>query len=685
MGTPLIVLLFWMLAFHGGAQAAKHEQSATEQAPENLDTITVYGESMDLSFEYKLDLGGQNAPSGDGADLLGTIPGFSLTRQGGAASDPVFRGLSGTRLNTLIDGVPYAGACNHRMDPATTYVNPGEMDDITLLRGPQSVRYGGSISGAVNFERKPMFFTQPGARFFASVSGGSFGKLDRSLDAAAGFSAGYFRISGGQSESDDYEDGDGEDVFSRYDRWNARFALGLTPDADTLFEISTERSDAEMANATVHMDATKLDRHAFSILFEKYNLSPWLKKAKVRFNRISVDHEMDDFSLRPTKELTVPFDTRQFIVMGQGWEEKSAHGSLIMEATPDVKIEAGMDYRHSDYDARALTGVDLLLPGPVLIEESRDIDKVPRNDILWFRNLGQYAELTYSASARTKWIAGLRYDRLVTSTGTMHAAGEVSTVVLSGANKRRTQHLRSGFLRLEHSFPKAPLRMAAGIGHAQRGADYWEVYSLDGFDLSRERNTELDVMFQYQGDRLSAELSFFYSKIDDFILAYNGVAASNVEAVRMGGEMALSYQLSREWTLTADIAHVYAKNITQDVPLAQTPPLTGRLGLTYSSGPYSFGLTGRFVHHQNRIHPDYGNTLAVDNDEPTPGYAVYSMEGSYKPNPHLDLAFGMDNIFDRTYYEHLNRSGSPVTGFVVDGKINEPGRSLWARLNVSLD
>ncbi len=44
----------------------------------------------------------QPLPAHDGADMLKSIPGFSVIRKGGTDGDPVFRGMSGSRLDILL-------------------------------------------------------------------------------------------------------------------------------------------------------------------------------------------------------------------------------------------------------------------------------------------------------------------------------------------------------------------------------------------------------------------------------------------------------------------------------------------------------------------------------------------------------------------------------------------------------
>lgn len=43
---------------------------------------------------------------------------------------------------------------------------------------------------------------------------------------------------GNKSRSDDYKDGNGDRVPSKWDKWNGDMALGWTPDKDTLIELT---------------------------------------------------------------------------------------------------------------------------------------------------------------------------------------------------------------------------------------------------------------------------------------------------------------------------------------------------------------------------------------------------------------------------------------------------------------
>lgn len=641
-----------------------------------LDSMVISADVVDKPFQKKSFIKENLGMSGDGADLLKKSAGISVIRQGGAASDPVLRGLGSTRLNISLDGVPFGGVCNHRMDPATAYVKPGTFDSFSLLKGPQSVRFGNSISGSVNFDRAPIIYDEFGVRADASYFYGSFNNQDLTVNASTGVKEGYISYTHNNSRSGNYENGNGEVIDLTFtDTANDRLAIGYRPDDDTLLEISGVLSEGKMGNATIHMDVTQLDRQSYSALFKKENINSWLKSVDVRYNYTTVDHAMDDYSLR-----TQPVYHRTFVVMGQFWEKHYAKVESTIDVNEDIDVLIGMDYKNERYDANARGGRLGIHPVPA------DISKEDKNRILDIDNFSAYAELSYQQTDNLRWVAGLRGDTLGTNTGNMHVAGEVSRKLLNGANDHRRQTLMAGFLRAEYVFEDLPLQLSAGYGHAERGADYWEVYSFDGFALDAEENNEFDIELIYDKNGLTAKASAFYSHISDFILLHGlGGAvggdgdAENIDAQRVGGELSIAYQLNDDFTVLGDVAYIYGENLDENGPLAQTPPLEGNIGLSYKHGPFSGLINTRLVSDQTRIDPGAGNALAFDTTA-TAGFVTASLELGYKPHPMVNIKFGIDNLFNKNYAEHISRNSSATIR-----KIEEPGRAIWGRVSIDFD
>ena len=68
----------------------------------------------------------------------------------------------------------------------------------------------------------------------------------------------------------------------------------------------------------------------------------------------------------------------------------------------------------------------------------------------------------------------------------------------------------------------------------------------------------------------------------------------------------------------------------------------------------------------------------------TPGAAVFSVNGAYKYNKNITFSTGVDNIFNKVYTEHLNRTdASSSLAFLTQEKINEPGRNIWFELKTT--
>ena len=65
--------------------------------------------------------------------------------------------------------------------------------------------------------------------------------------------------------------------------------------------------------------------------------------------------------------------------------------------------------------------------------------------------------------------------------------------------------------------------------------------------------------------------------------------------------------------------------------------------------------------------------------------STLALNAGYRLNARMQLTTGIDNLFNRTYSEHLNLAGSADFGYpALPVRINEPGRNLWLKLNLAL-
>ncbi len=621
-------------------------------APILLPTVEVIATAeknpLDVSVDPKAPA--QPIPAHDGADALKTIPGVSVIRKGGIDGDPTFRGMAGSRLGVLLDGQTILGGCGSRMDPPTAYVFPAAYDKVTLRKGPQTVLAGpGNSAGVVLFEHSPRTFCHPTADVHGALTLGSFGRNDQAVDLAAGAPLGYLTTSANRSESADYEDGQGRSVHSAYSRWSTQAALGWTPTENTLVELSGARSDGEAAYADRPMDGVKFDRDNLALRFCQKAISDTVQAIDAQLYYNYVDHVMDNFSLRP---ITGPAAV-------SNPDRKTVGGKLSATLTPTDSLETtlGADFQSNDHTLRS----------------TPNFANLPRVKDSAFDQVGLFGEATQHLDTKNRLIGGARLD-----------AWEAEKTV---ARLHRDDTLPSGFARYERDFGTSTAYL--GLGHTERFPDYWEIIGAGKpnavFGTEAEKTTQLDTGVITSHGPLKTSLSLFASTVEDFILIQPALAATptrNVAARTYGGEASVEYAFASGWTATTSLAYVRGTNETDDRPLAQMPPLEGRLGLNYATKTWTAGGLLRLVAEQNRVAVGQGNIVGQDLGS-TPGFVVFSLNGGYQLTAYAKLSVGVDNLLDATYAEHISRGGAAVAGYTTSTRINEPGATYWLKLDLS--
>lgn len=614
----------------------------------------------------------QPVPASDGSDYLKTIPGFSQIRNGGTNGDPVFRGMFGSRLRLLTDNGEVLGACSSRMDAPTSYISPENFDLLTLIKGPETVLWGpGNSAGTIRFERQQPRFDQPGIQGTASLLTGSNQRWDENADISFGSEDGYLRLTGNKSRSDDYKDGNGNHVPSKWDKWNADMALGWTPDKDTLLELSAGQGDGEARYAGRSMDGSRFKRESLGARFEKSNIGDVFDKFEANVYYNYANHIMDNYSLRSPGAMTkgmshsMGSSMKMMMPMAMELDRRTAGGRMMGTWNwSDFELRSGADTQLNTHRSKRKTGWE---------KNAR------------FHDYGVFGELSWNATDLSKVVSGARLDRVLVDNFT-HVG-----------SSQRTDTLPAGFVRFEHNLADRPVMFYAGIGYTQRFPDYWELFSPtygpDGttntFDkVKTEKTTQFDIGAQYKGENLESWVSAYIGRVNDFILfRYDPdnariSQADNVNATIMGGEAGLSYQLNESWKTDASLAYSWGKNTDDKRPLPQIPPLEARLGLTWEKGNWSSTGLLRVVSSQHRIAINEGNVVGKDFDS-SPGFTIFSANAAYKVNEYVRVSTGIDNLFNKTYSEHLNLAGNSSFGYSANSSVNEPGRTFWGKINVT--
>ncbi|PAJ78812.1 TonB-dependent copper receptor [Burkholderia ubonensis] len=625
----------------------------------------------------------QPLPASDGADYLKTIPGFASIRSGGTNGDAVLRGMFGSRLNILANGMPTLGACPGRMDAPTSYIAPESYDKLTVVKGPQTVLYGpGASAGTVLFERTTRRFDKPGMRFDGSLVGGSFGRNDQNVDVTAGTPDVYGRVTANHAHSDDYKDGNGRTVPSQWDKWNADAALGWTPDDHTRVELTAGGGDGYARYAGRGMDGAHFRRETFGLSFDKQHIGDVLDRVEARVYYNEADHVMDNYTLRqPDPTSSMPMRMASEVRR----RTLGARAAATFRFSDDFKLVAGVDAQSNRLDSRSAMG------------RQNYADK-PWNAQTTMWNAGAFSELTWYASDASRVIGGARVD-YASARDKRPTTGGMMGKPNPTFDDDRSRVLPSGFIRYERDLTALPVTWYAGIGHAERFPDYWELFSatrgpagaVNAFSAVKpEKTTQLDIGAQYRSERLDAWVSAYAGYVQDFIL-FNYAAgmmgsttqATNVNAQIMGGEAGVAWRPVAPLRVETSLAYAWGRNVATGDPLPQMPPLEARFGVEYTRGAWSAGGLWRVVASQHRYALNEGNVVGKDFG-PSAGFGVLSLHAQYNVSKTVQVSVGVDNVLNKAYTEHLNLAGNAGFGYAANTPVTEPGRTAWVRVSAKM-
>lgn len=613
-----------------------------------------------LQNPINLSWQGRDTPlhSGDVAKSMLQIPAFSMTRKGGGGSEIAFRAQSASRLPIFLNGGNLNGACGGRMDTTITYVFPENYNRITILKGPQDVRYGALIGGGVLFDREILRLSKSQFAFDGSALYGSFGRFDANVNVLAGGKYGSIRAIYSHYESRDYRSGDNKVVHSAYNRESVSLIGTLTPTQNTALELDIDIGRGNASYADRAMDARTFDRISYNLAY-KQHISDTFDSLEMRVWRNEIDHIMDNFSHRQVMDNKYNVSNPKRTNTGGRVEGTFYFGNAW-------ELYVGGNYNHDFHTSRMLSGSSSK-------EEANTILNQAYKPNFTFQTLGIFAQGQYMPESSYSIAFGARYDTLST--------------LQHSTNKELLNHLGSGFLRYEKYFDT--LTFYSGMGVAQRGADFWERNKGGGMALKPETNTQLDTGLVYKVDNFNAKASLYVSHIADYIMLHYGkdkTSAFNTNAFLGGGELEAEYIAWKSLHFYGSLAYTYAENLKSvagfkaNSPLPQVAPLQGQLSVFYDNGGWLLRLDMIAHAAQHRYMLDYGNVIGKDLGK-TQGFTTLNLYGGYK-RKHFMLLAGVDNLTNTLYAYHLSKNGVGIGDIAPTNRIYEPGRSYWAKVRV---
>ncbi|MFT7113293.1 MAG: iron complex outermembrane receptor protein [Candidatus Azotimanducaceae bacterium] len=203
-------------------------------------------------------------------------------------------------------------------------------------------------------------------------------------------------------------------------------------------------------------------------------------------------------------------------------------------------------------------------------------------------------------------------------------------------------------------------------------------YEIGNRDLKNEKASQIDLSLEYEGEHLTFIVNPFLNTISDFIylapvdslIEGNSVYVySQTTATLYGGEIQVHYHPHKiHWLhLESAFSAVMAKDENgNSLPLIPANKINSKVKMELSSSKI-FKLRSIFIQHVFRMGQDRTAVLETK----SAAYHLFNiglnMEIQTKKEP-LEINFGVNNLFNNQYIDHLSRfksMGIPNLGIGV--------------------
>ncbi len=647
----------------------------------------------------------QKMPARDIGDFLRSEPNISGVRKGATNIDPVIRGMKAGQLNVQANsGHKIEGGCPNRMDPATSHFDSNDITGLEVFKGPYALRFGPVFGGVLNIETKKAAPYDDFRIKARAIKGweSNWGGNKEHVTVSGGNRQIYFALTGNNQNYGNYKDGNGEEVKSSFRKYNYSAEVGISP----LLHHEVRMFYKGSHGRDIHFPALAMDEREdntqlASVGYHYKHPSNKVNSLDVKVYRSEVYHEMDN-KWRPFSDTVVAVSVVDALTRGG----RADIGLKLNSGT----LHTGFDYEHIYKDGNRTKNL-IMQPGfPVKLEP------------LWqnatIQNFGIFAEYNLKASDRVRWIFAGRVDRNRAASDPMTLENMMGNPFYYN-DTTDSEYLNFSFSAGVSYNLSETFSIDLAIGRGVRNPDMVERFIIllpVGFDrydylgnpqLKPESNHQADLTLRFNPENFGAfSATGFFAFITDYVTGTRvppsvvkpqtaGVLGVkrfiNVDhALLYGFEFLWRSPLILNWGANLSVSYtaginpdatqyivengevVNSRKVKND-PLPEIPPMEAGLKFYYNLLNQSLvpELNIRMVAAQSRISAAY-------DEEATQGFAIAGVNVLYKYNRQVSLAAGVNNIFDKAYYEHLNRRMIGSTR-----SLYEPGRIFY--LNVILN
>ncbi|HRP57431.1 TonB-dependent receptor [Agriterribacter sp.] len=608
--------------------------------------------------------------------LLESVAGINMIRRGNYAWEPTIRGLNAGQINVTISGMAVFGACTDRMDPASSYIEPNNLQSITVNYGAGNQSYGSSIGGGFNFKLKQPRLNNE--KHFTGLAGVGYETNAHTMQtlAAAEYSSKVFAIRGNGifRRAGNYVAGGGKEIaFSQYAKWNGglsavyRVAERHFINADY---IQDEGWDIGYPALLMDVSFAKAKIASASHLYQPHNKR--LRRWETKWYYNAINHAMDD-TKRPKDQVPIHMDmpgtsrTAGFYTEAQ-WTVGSRHQVTTRLNGYRNRLHAEMTM----YPDGAASMFMLTIP-----DAQRDVIGLDLSDKI---ALAPKAEL----------VAGIRTD--YSGSSLYSAAGKQLLSGVHAGDLSRNRILYNVYLNAQYRTNDHWL-LYTNVAGAMRDATLQEMYGFylfnrtDGSDyignprLHKETSWNFGTGARFHQKIFTLEGQAFAYVFRHYIagmplagysvmtMGANGVKQYRniASAVLYGTEATLQVQPFSFLNIKSSNTYTRGQDADHDaLPFIAPFKSVNTVNVVWKG--YSLSTTSVHAAAQRYVSSEKYGEL------PSKAYTIANLSAgrSFQLQPvALDCHVGVVNLFDNDYYEHLD---------VL--KIPRPGRNIVLHLTV---
>ncbi|MCM2373312.1 TonB-dependent receptor [Aporhodopirellula aestuarii] len=645
-----------------------------------------------------------------------TAPTVKTQQRSPIAMDPRVRGYHGGQVYTMMDGA-YLAPVRPDLDAILTKVDQSLIGSSQVISGPYGLRYGSGFS-FINVDSIPTPRYENGAenhlRLGTQVRPNG-GQTYNTATLMGGADKGGYYVNLGYRKGSDYEAGNGLAIPSSYEALNLFSAFGRDIGEFTRMETKfslLDQGETEYAGQFFDVDAlnhyglTHSFIHRNEVTGFGWRVDGWVSNTEFdgdtdlsgkRRNDFPVLQRVDS-ALLAAPGVAIPGARFNGDVFGD-LTTAGFRAGMTNDPGNGYSWGAGTDLRYVQQEINEFYDIS-----EFGIADPRFQTGLPTSEIV---DPGLYAEV--AADLKPFWTVAMGGRVAFASTNAdgndLQAQSNFKDISgninrdLDSSDTLLSAYLTNDIELSEHYTTRV------GVGYAERLPDLTDRYSdglflavvQSGFsrvignpELDKERNVQLDTRLDVEYENVRGRVSYFHSWIADYnTYAVNAIldplgarllqAVNTDQATLFGFESYLEADLCEGLQSFGSLTYLEGTDQEIDQPLPGIFPLEGRVGLRLSNSTpdSSWGLEWgwRIVDEQNRLaflRPVGPATDPIQMESFTPSFVTSYLRGYVRPSDRVNITLGAQNLFDQTYYEHLNLR-LPADGGFGETVVLSPG------------